>query len=92
MAELASTAPIHDVQHSAGEAEMNQAEAGAGADRIGIGVFEFNERALCCFTSLGYDAFLRRPDPVWWGGRMWSDIRLLKTPRPLPSLMEKPHV
>ena len=51
---------------------MNQPEASAGAERIEIGVFEYKERALCCFTGLGYDAFLRRPDPVWWGGRMWS--------------------
>ncbi len=60
-------------------AHLETLAAGSGAERIEIGVFEYNTRALRFFTSLGYDEFTRRPAHVWWDGRMWSDVRLLKT-------------
>ncbi len=60
-------------------AHLEKLAADSGAERIETGVFEYNERALSFFTSLGYDEFGRRPDHVWWDGRMWSDVRLLKT-------------
>jgi RimJ/RimL family protein N-acetyltransferase len=60
-------------------AHLEELAASTGAERIEIGVFEYNERALCFFTSLGYEEFTRQSDHVFWDGRMWSDIRLLKT-------------
>ena len=60
-------------------AHLEKLAAAAGAKRIEIGVFEYNERALCFFTSLGYEEFMRRPERVWWDGRRWDDIRFLKT-------------
>lgn len=50
-----------------------------GIERVEIGVFEYNTRALRFFTGLGYTEFERSPGRVWWDGTMWSEIRLLKT-------------
>ena len=50
-----------------------------GVQRIEIGVFEFNERALSFFKNQNYVEFDRREQRVYWDGRMWDDIRLLKT-------------
>ena len=52
--------------------------ADAGAERVELGVFEYNERALLFFESLGYEEFARRADRAYWDGTMWADIRLLK--------------
>lgn len=52
--------------------------AEAGAERIEIGVFEYNHRALSFFTSQGYLEFTRRENRVWWDGKMWSIVQLLK--------------
>ena len=51
----------------------------SGAERIEVGVFEYNEPSLRCFKKLGYEEFMRHPDRVWWNDRLWADIRLLKT-------------
>ena len=53
--------------------------AQCGAQRIEIGVFEFNERALSFFKKHSYAEFERRQQRVYWDGRMWDDIRLRKT-------------
>ena len=60
-------------------AHLEALAADTGAERIEIGVFEYNERALNFFTSLGYNEFERRLRRVWWDGQMWSEIRFLKT-------------
>ena len=52
--------------------------AEAGAERIEIGVFEYNHRALSFFTSQGYLEFTRRENRVWWDGKMWSIVQLIK--------------
>ena len=59
-------------------AHLEALAADTGAERIEIGVFEYNKRALNFFTGLGYNEFTRRPERVWWQGQMWSEIRLLK--------------
>ena len=59
-------------------AHLERLIANTGVKRIEIGVFEYNERALCFFRGLGYKEFARRPERVWWQGRMWSEFRLLK--------------
>ena len=53
--------------------------AQCGAQRIEIGVFEFNGRALSFFKKHSYAEFERRQQRVYWDGRMWDDIRVLKT-------------
>lgn len=60
-------------------AHLETLAADTGAERIEIGVFEYNVRALRFFKELGYLEFTRRPERVYWDGRMWSEIRLLKT-------------
>ena len=60
-------------------AHLERLAGGAGAARIEIGVFEYNERALSFFDQLGYVAFERRAERAYWDGRLWSEIRLLKT-------------
>jgi RimJ/RimL family protein N-acetyltransferase len=60
-------------------AHLEMLAARSGADRIEIGVFEYNKRALKFFAGLKYHEFIRRPARVWWDGRMWAEIRLLKT-------------
>ena len=51
----------------------------AGARDFEVGVFEFNERALRLFQSLGYREVARLPERTWWDGRRWEEIRLRKT-------------
>jgi RimJ/RimL family protein N-acetyltransferase len=60
-------------------AHLEELAAKSGAQRIEIGVFEYNTRALRFFTSLGYHQLERRPGRVWWDGQMWAEIRFLKT-------------
>jgi RimJ/RimL family protein N-acetyltransferase len=60
-------------------AHLERLAGGAGAAHIEIGVFEYNERALSFFDQLGYVAFERRAERAYWDGRLWSEIRLLKT-------------
>ena len=60
-------------------AHLERLAGGAGAVRVEIGVFEYNERALSFFGQLGYVAFERRAERAYWDGRLWSEIRLLKT-------------
>jgi len=58
---------------------LEQQAAKSGAQRIEIGVFEYNHRALSFFTGLGYEEFKRLPDRAWWDDRLWHDVRLRKT-------------
>ena len=51
----------------------------AGAVRIEVGIFAYNTASLAFFAKLGYEEFMRRPDWAWWQGRLWDDVRLLKT-------------
>ncbi len=60
-------------------AHLEALAATSGAKRIEIGIFAYNTPSLGLFTRLGYEEFTRRPDRAWWDGRMWADIRLLKT-------------
>ncbi len=60
-------------------AHVEALAAEAGAERVEVGVFEYNARALGFFASLGYEEVARRPERAWWKGRMWSEVRLLKT-------------
>ena len=59
-------------------ADLERRVAEAGAERIEIGVFEFNAPSIALFTRLGYEEFARTPERVWWDGRLWSDVRMLK--------------
>ncbi|MDP6934513.1 MAG: GNAT family N-acetyltransferase [Myxococcota bacterium] len=59
-------------------AHLEGLAAHAGAERIEVGIFEFNEPALGLFTKLGYEPFARRPDRTWWNGRRWAEVRMLK--------------
>ena len=72
-------------------AHLEQCAGRTGAERIEIGVFAYNERALRFFTGLGYAEFKRRPDRAWWDGQMWPEVRLLKT-LPMGSQKEKADV
>lgn len=49
-----------------------------GAERIEAGIFEYNAPSLSFFTRRGYTEFQRRPNRIWWDGRMWDEVRLLK--------------
>lgn len=49
-----------------------------GAQRIELGVFEFNEVAIRFYQKLGYREVARLPEYAYWNGRMWTDIRMLK--------------
>jgi RimJ/RimL family protein N-acetyltransferase len=60
-------------------AHLEALASDSGAERIEIGVFEYNEPALRFFTRLGYAEFKRRPKRAWWNGQLWSEVRLLKT-------------
>jgi GNAT superfamily N-acetyltransferase len=59
-------------------AHLEELAGKSGAERIEIGVFEFNHRALNFFRGRGYREFDRLPERAWWKGQMWADIRLLK--------------
>ena len=50
----------------------------AGAERIEVGIFEYNEPSMRFFKARGYQEFSRRPHRAWWNGRLWDDVRLLK--------------
>ena len=60
-------------------ADLEARVARAGAERIEVGIFAYNERSLGFFGSLGYEEFERTPPCAWWDGRLWPDVRLLKT-------------
>lgn len=44
-----------------------------------VGVFEFNTRAHELYKKLGYREITRVQDFVYWQGKMWNDIRLVKS-------------
>ncbi len=50
----------------------------SGAERIDLGVFEFNEPARRLYEKLEYKTKTVIPDFTWWNGRMWSDRRMYK--------------
>ena len=50
----------------------------AGAKRMEIGIFAYNEPSFRLFKRLGYQEFAQRNGSVWWQGQMWADVRLLK--------------
>jgi RimJ/RimL family protein N-acetyltransferase len=58
--------------------DLEEMVSKAGAQRIEIGVFEYNTRSLSLFESLGYQEFCRRPNRVWWNNQKWAEVRLLK--------------
>ena len=49
-----------------------------GLNRIELGVFEFNTRALQLYRNLGYQEIARIDDFTYWDGKMWQDIRMEK--------------
>ena len=49
-----------------------------GAQRVEVGVFEYNEASLRLFHRLGYQEIARREQRVWWRGQMWAEVRLLR--------------
>ena len=59
-------------------AHLEERAADSGAERIEIGVFAYNKRALRFFSSLGYEVFLRKAESAWWGERLWEELRLQK--------------
>ena len=60
-------------------AHLETMAAKEGAERIEVGIFEYNEPSLKCFKKLGYSEFARQPDHVWWNEKLWAEIRLIKT-------------
>lgn len=48
------------------------------ANRIELGVFEFNYRAIKFYQKLGYVEIGRIKDFTYWNGRFWEDIRMEK--------------
>lgn len=48
------------------------------AQRIELGVFEFNTNALKLYQKLGYKEINRTEDFTYWNGKMWHDIRMEK--------------
>jgi len=49
-----------------------------GANRIELGVFEFNERAQKFYQKQGYREIGRIPNFTYWNGKLWDDIRMEK--------------
>ena len=60
--------------------ELERVAKEAGAERLELGVFEYNENAIKFYKSLGYQEIARLPDYTWFNGRKWTDIRMLKDP------------
>jgi len=58
--------------------ELESRARQAGAERMELGVFEFNEPALGLYKKLGYREFSRIPNFTFSKGRMWADIRMIK--------------
>jgi RimJ/RimL family protein N-acetyltransferase len=50
----------------------------AGLNRIELGVFEFNIRAVKLYQKSGYKEIARIKDFTYWQGKMWHDIRMEK--------------
>jgi len=50
-----------------------------GATLAEVGVFEFNEASLGFFKSRGYRVVERLEHFSYWQGKMWADLRLVKT-------------
>lgn len=48
------------------------------ADRIELGVFEFNSRAQKFYQKLGYVEIGRIPNFTWHADKQWDDIRMEK--------------
>lgn len=59
-------------------AELEARVAMAGAERIEVGIFAYNERSLGFFAHLGYEEFARTSPRAWWDGRLWADVRMRK--------------
>ena len=49
-----------------------------GAARIEVAVFGFNAPSLALFKGLGYAEVSRTPEQIYWDGRLWDDVRLVK--------------
>lgn len=49
-----------------------------GFQRIELGVFEFNTRAIHLYQKLGYQEIARLDHYTFWQDNMWQDIRLEK--------------
>ena len=49
-----------------------------GLQRIELGVFEFNTKAIKLYQKLGYIEIIRIEDFTYWNGKMWQDIRMEK--------------
>jgi RimJ/RimL family protein N-acetyltransferase len=45
-----------------------------GLNRIELGVYAFNERAVAAYTKAGFVVEGRRRDQVWYGGRFHDDL------------------
>lgn len=59
-----------------------------GALAFEIGAFEFNQIALKLYRKLGYHEIAKVPNFTYWNGKMWADIRMIKSTvdTPNPSL------
>lgn len=53
-----------------------------GAQRVEVGIFEYNGPSLRFFQRRGYVEFARQSNRVWWNGKMWANVRLRKTLSP----------
>lgn len=52
-----------------------------GLNRIELGTFEFNTRAIHFYTKLGYKEIARLKHFTYYQGRSWDDIRMEKVLR-----------
>ena len=51
----------------------------SGGARVEVAIFAYNQMSMRFFERLGYVEFSRKPQRAWWDGRLWDDVRLLKT-------------
>jgi RimJ/RimL family protein N-acetyltransferase len=49
-----------------------------GAQRIELGVFEFNVRAIRLYEKIGYKKFGRKEETTYWHGRLWGSLHMEK--------------
>jgi RimJ/RimL family protein N-acetyltransferase len=49
-----------------------------GLNRIELGVFEFNVKAINLYRRMGYQEIGRIDDFTYWQGKLWQDIRMEK--------------
>lgn len=50
-----------------------------GLERVELGVFEFNRRAINFYKKMGYAQFGVIKDLTFYNGRFWDDIRMEKS-------------